>query len=269
MPRRSTRSSCCRGRTRSARPGSTPSTLPVRWPTRYGADGRVRELASGVVPVAGLIAETGATLREEQFRWLRTLAALPEVRRDDLLLSADRFRDPDGNPLGEEIREELLARLGMFGLRLAVQLLADGTAGTSTELSAVAPRAVRDPRAPAHAERALRPARPGPQGTLRAGGPAGDRPGARPARDRRRVGRRRVGRSARGVVTGPCAVAAPAPRAHRRRRALPGRARGGGPPVRFGAGRGAHRDPGRQRRTRSAGRRWTPSSGGDRVRPAR
>ncbi len=103
---------------------------------RYGADGRVRELASGVVPVAGLIAETGATLREEHFRWLRTLAVLPEARRDDLLLSADRFRDPDGNPLGEEIREELLARLGMFGLRLAVQLLADGTAGTSTELSA-------------------------------------------------------------------------------------------------------------------------------------
>ena len=88
------------------------------------------------MPVAGLIAETGATLREEQFRWLRTLAALPEARRDDLLLSADRFRDPDGNPLGEEIREELLARLGMFGLRLAVQLLADGAAATSTELSA-------------------------------------------------------------------------------------------------------------------------------------
>ena len=108
----------------------------MRSPTRYGADGRVRELASGVVPVAGLIAETGATLREEQFRWLRTLAVLPEARRDDLLLSADRFRDPDGNPLGEEIREELLARLGMFGLRLAVQLLADGTAATSTELSA-------------------------------------------------------------------------------------------------------------------------------------
>ena len=103
---------------------------------RYGADGRVRELASGVVPVAGLIAETGATLREEQFRWVRDAGGAPESRRDDLLLSADRFRDADQNPLGEEIREELLARLGMFGLRLAVRLVGDGTAGTSTELSA-------------------------------------------------------------------------------------------------------------------------------------
>jgi energy-coupling factor transporter ATP-binding protein EcfA2 len=117
----------------AARPDALDSARAVA--TRYAADDRVRELASGVVPVAGLIAETGATLREAQFGWLRTVAALPEARRDFLLLSADRFRDPDQNPLGEEIREELLARLGMFGLRLAVQLVADGRVSTSTELS--------------------------------------------------------------------------------------------------------------------------------------
>lgn len=102
---------------------------------RYGSDGRVRELASGVVPVAGLIAETGATLREAQFGWLREVAVLPEARREALLGSVDRFRDPELNPLGEEIREELLERLGMFGLRLAVGLLASGEVRSSTALS--------------------------------------------------------------------------------------------------------------------------------------
>ena len=95
---------------------------------------RVRELASGVVPVAGLIAETGATLRETHVGW-RQIAALPETSRDRLLLSVERFRDPDLNPLSEEIREELLERLGLFGLRLSVGLLADGTARTATDLS--------------------------------------------------------------------------------------------------------------------------------------
>jgi len=102
---------------------------------RYGADVRVRELASGVIPVAGLIAETGATLREAQFGWLREVAVLPVTRRDALLRSVERFRDPEQNPLGEEIREELLGRLGMFGLRLAIGLLADGRVRTATELS--------------------------------------------------------------------------------------------------------------------------------------
>ena len=97
----------------AARPDALDSARTVA--ARYGGDARVRELASGVVPVAGLIAETGATLREAQFGWLRTVAGLPEASRDHLLLSVDRFRDPDLNPLGEEIREELLAGSGCSG----------------------------------------------------------------------------------------------------------------------------------------------------------
>jgi hypothetical protein len=118
----------------AARPDALESARAVA--TRYAGDARVRELASGVVPVAGLIAETGATLREAQFGWLRTVATLPEADRQRLLLSVDRFRDPDLNPLGEEIREDLLSRLGLYGLRLAISLIADGGARTSTELSA-------------------------------------------------------------------------------------------------------------------------------------
>ena len=61
--------------------------------------------------------------------------ASPRRAADYLLLSVDRFRDADLNPLGEEIREELLDRLGLFGLRLAVRLLVDGEVRTATELS--------------------------------------------------------------------------------------------------------------------------------------
>ena len=117
----------------AARPDALDSARAVA--DRYAADGRVRELASGVVPVAGLIAETGATLREAQFGWLREIAVLPEARRDHLLRSVERFRDPEANPLGEEIREELLGRFGMFGLRLAIGLLAAGEVRTATGLS--------------------------------------------------------------------------------------------------------------------------------------
>jgi hypothetical protein len=88
-----------------------------------------------VLPVAGLIAETGATLRQAQFDWLREIARLPETRRETLLRSVEAFRDADANPLGEEIREELLERLGMFGLRLSVALLVSGEVSTAGGLS--------------------------------------------------------------------------------------------------------------------------------------
>ncbi len=117
----------------AARPDALDSARTIA--ERYAADPAVRELASGVVPVAGLIAETGATLRQEQFGWLREVATLPEARREELLRSVDRFRDPELNPLGEELREELLDRLGLFGLRLAVGLIVDGRVRTATELS--------------------------------------------------------------------------------------------------------------------------------------
>ncbi len=106
----------------AARPDALESAVAIAG--RYAADPRVRELASGVLPVAGLLAETGATLRQEQYDWLRALAKLDEADRDHLLTSVERFRDAERNPLGEEIREDLLARFGLFGIRLAVRLIA-------------------------------------------------------------------------------------------------------------------------------------------------
>ena len=117
----------------AARPDALESAAIVA--TRYGTDRRIRELASAVVPISGLIAETGATLREGQVAWLRQIARLDADRRDALLRSVDRFRDADLNPLGSDIREELLERFGLFGLRLAIRLLVEGRVGTATELS--------------------------------------------------------------------------------------------------------------------------------------
>ena len=117
----------------AARPDALESAAIVA--TRYGTDRRIRELASAVVPISGLIAETGATLREGQVVWLRQIARLDADRRDALLRSVDRFRDADLNPLGGDIREELLERFGLFGLRLAIRLLVEGRVGTATELS--------------------------------------------------------------------------------------------------------------------------------------
>ena len=173
----------------AARPDALDSARTVA--ARYGGDARVRELASGVVPVAGLIAETGATLREAQFGWLRTVAGLPEASRDHLLLSVDRFRDPDLNPLGEEIREELL------GAARAVRAAAGRRPARRRRGAHLhravrgPPRAVGDPRAATDPRRALRRACPGAQGALGAGRPAADRRGPRSGRRRRRAGHRR------------------------------------------------------------------------------
>jgi Dynamin family len=117
----------------AARPDALVSARSIA--DRYAGDPRVRELASGVMPVAGLLAETGATLRQEEFDWLSAVARLDAADRDRLLGSVERFRDPEFSPLGEEIREELLGRFGLFGLRLAVGLIAKRDATTATALA--------------------------------------------------------------------------------------------------------------------------------------
>jgi hypothetical protein len=105
---------------------------------RYAADDRLRRLCPVVVPVAGLLGMAGATLREDEFRGLAQIAALPMDDVVELLLTADRFADS-----GEQ-RSRLLSRLGLFGVRLAVRLIrektvsdAAGLAGALTEHSGI------------------------------------------------------------------------------------------------------------------------------------
>lgn len=91
---------------------------------RYRSDPALRPVCQTVVPVAGLLGLTGQTLREEEVADLRALAALDRSVTDGLMLSVDRFRRPSlGLPVAAPARAGLLARFGLFGVRLALTLL--------------------------------------------------------------------------------------------------------------------------------------------------
>lgn len=107
---------------------------------RYRRDGELRALALGVVPVAGLLAEGARTLRESEFIALREIARLDKPVRDALLVSVDRFVRPTTvTTLGISVRQGLLQRFGLFGVRLSAALI---RAGASTS-SALADRLVQ------------------------------------------------------------------------------------------------------------------------------
>jgi hypothetical protein len=88
--------------------------------TRYRAEPSLRGLCQNVVAVAGLLAHTGRTLRQAEFAALTELAALPREDLDRALLSTDRFTRTHG-------QGELVARFGLFGIRLATSLIRQGT----------------------------------------------------------------------------------------------------------------------------------------------
>ena len=97
---------------------------------RYRKDPTLRGLCQGVVPVAGLLAQTGRTLRQVEFDALAALSRAPREEVDGLLLSTDRFLRADS-----EMRRGLLDRFGLFGLRLSVTLIRQGTADTPGALA--------------------------------------------------------------------------------------------------------------------------------------
>jgi hypothetical protein len=103
---------------------------------RLGTDGNVRRLVQSVVPVAGLLAETAVTLTETEVAQLRRIADLPAREAEDLLLTVDRFAQakPELGLTSIE-REALLARFGLFGVRLTSTLLRRKVATTATDLS--------------------------------------------------------------------------------------------------------------------------------------
>ena len=110
------------------------SARRIAW--RYRYDPKVRRLCQTVVPVAGLLAQSGSTLREEEFRALASIAQAARSDVDGLLLSADRFVSaPSPVPLVEQERQALLERLGMFGIRLSVALIRQGAATNASQLA--------------------------------------------------------------------------------------------------------------------------------------
>jgi hypothetical protein len=106
---------------------------------RYRASPALRGLCQTVIPVAGLLAATGKTLRQQEFAALAALAAAPRDAMDDVLLSTSRFLRSDRVPalagISTENRHALLERLGLYGLRLSLMHVRQGC-GDATALAA-------------------------------------------------------------------------------------------------------------------------------------
>lgn len=102
---------------------------------RYQSDPVVRSLCTHVVPIAGLLAETGLTLREDEAAALRTLATTPNEVLERMLLSADGFCDAGSSDLTIELRRGLLDRLGLYGLRLLVHEIQSGRCASGGDMA--------------------------------------------------------------------------------------------------------------------------------------
>ena len=117
----------------SGRPDALDSAAAIS--ARNAEDPRLRPLVSTVIPIAGLLAETGTTFQEHEAAALRAFASEDESLRESMLLSADRFCAPESSALTAEVRRELLDRLGIFGVRLTLGWIAESGAVTASDLS--------------------------------------------------------------------------------------------------------------------------------------
>jgi hypothetical protein len=110
---------------------------------RYRADEKIRGLCQTVVAVAGLLAQTGRTMRQDEFAALTALAGLPRSDLDGMLLSVDRFSRtdlPDGAAGPDsDTRARLMERFGLFGVRLSTTLIRQGV----TDPNAIASELVK------------------------------------------------------------------------------------------------------------------------------
>lgn len=104
---------------------------------RYRADPQVRRLCQTVLPVAGLLAQGATLLTQRDHEALVRLAGAPDDEAQAILHSAERFATrPAAVELALEERAHLLDLLGLFGVRLARDLLTRGVASTASGLAA-------------------------------------------------------------------------------------------------------------------------------------
>jgi hypothetical protein len=97
---------------------------------RYRSDPRLLGLCQDVVSVAGLLAQAGRSLRQDEFQAFVTLAGASRDDTDALLLSVDRFMasgQQEDALLSIDTRRGLLDRFGLFGVRLATTLVRQGS----------------------------------------------------------------------------------------------------------------------------------------------
>jgi 50S ribosome-binding GTPase len=118
----------------SSRPNAMASAARIA--SKYQSDPRINALCQVVIPVTGLIAQAGATLRQDEADALRTVAGMDRADSTELLLSAQRFVTRDAPPgLEPDVRARLLERLGLFGVRLSVELFGTGRVTSAGELA--------------------------------------------------------------------------------------------------------------------------------------
>lgn len=106
----------------------------ARIAARYATDRDLTRLVSGVLPLAGLLAETGLTMIEEEAAALRSVAAFEPATLERMLLSAQTFCDVNVEGVGVEQRRRLLDRLGVFGVRVSVDLIRSQGLRTAADL---------------------------------------------------------------------------------------------------------------------------------------
>ena len=97
---------------------------------RYRSDPRLLGLCQDVVAVAGLLAQAGRSLRQDEFQAFSRLASAPRDHTEAMLLSVGRFLRPgprEDAVLSLDSRRALLDRFGLFGVRLAITLVRQGT----------------------------------------------------------------------------------------------------------------------------------------------
>lgn len=103
---------------------------------RCRTDPKLRRLCQTVVPVAGLLAEAGATLRRDEYGALQAPLAVPREEFASRVLSAERFVSSNQEPpIDAEARYLLRQRLGSFGVRLSLGLLRHSGVGSAPELA--------------------------------------------------------------------------------------------------------------------------------------
>jgi hypothetical protein len=103
---------------------------------RYRHDPKLRRLCQTVIAVDALLASTGATLTQDEFSALEKLAAEPREVVEAMLLSADRFlAESAAVSVPALVRNHLLGRLGVFGVRSAINSIRMGATGSASKLS--------------------------------------------------------------------------------------------------------------------------------------
>jgi len=113
--------------------GGRPDAIEIGTARAHTLASVLRGLLATVLPVVGLLAESteSGALRDADMRALKSLAALDESTRELLLLSVERFISRDV-PVSEAARRELLAKLDITGVRMAVEAMAKGADPSAT-----------------------------------------------------------------------------------------------------------------------------------------